>query len=111
MCFVEPGLVRILASFTLAVARSTPFDVCSSSWIRAASNSSRLISFAQSISVQEAIIRSTGMMGFCPYISSADMYPVTELWVVLSENKIFLLMLHVWGIFRTIVAPRLDSPL
>ena len=44
-----------------------------------ASNSSRLILLAQSIAIQETIVHSTGMMGFYPYISSADMYPVTEL--------------------------------
>ena len=83
------ALFRILASFTLAVARSTSFDLCSSWWMHDASNSSRLILLAQSITVHEAIVCSTGMMGFCPYISSADMYPVTELWVVLSAHNAY----------------------
>ena len=83
------ALFRIRASFTLVVARSTSSGLRSSCRIRATSSSSLLISLDQSIVVHEVIVLSTGMMGFWPYISSAGMYPITELWVVQSAHNAY----------------------
>ena len=50
-------------------------------------SSSQLISPVQSIAAHEEIVCSTAMIIFCPYMSSADMNPDTELCVVRSAHN------------------------
>ena len=71
---VQSNMVLFLLrdSFTLVGLRS-------SCRMHAAYNSSRLISSAQLTAIQEVIVRSTGMMGFCLNMSSVGMYLVTKL--------------------------------
>ena len=77
------------SSYLSSSPRSASSGLRSSCQIHAASSSSLLISLDQLIAVHDAIILSTGMMGFCPYISSVGMYPITELWVVRSAHSAY----------------------
>jgi hypothetical protein len=76
--------VLLKNTYSFSAARSTSSGLSSSCRVRA---SSRLISSFQSIVAHEEIVRSVGMIGFCPYISSAGMNPITELYVVRSTHN------------------------
>ena len=82
-------ILHIYASFTFALACSTSLGHLLSCRICVASNSSQLISSVKLTPIHEVLVLSTDTINFSLNMSSADMYPVTELCAVRSAHNAY----------------------